>query len=212
MDEPVAISPLWIEYSGLPAGLNEEIRSGAWVVFKKLLELDCQQNAIPDIIEAAPEEIAVWTGLKSETVVRILNKLRQKKYMAASMGEHPAEPSLFQIQVPLRTPRKAVDVLKESGKAFFRPGMKLRYAFPITEAPGDEVRMQQVVDLYFNNIGMKMNSFILDELRLIGRRFTLESIRKVFGRAALNDVRELGWAVRELIKESPREGKEPKAE
>ena len=48
--------------------------------------------------------------------------------------------------------------------------------------------------------------------RVIGRRFSLESIRKVFGRAALNDVRELGWAVRELIKESPREGKEPKAE
>jgi hypothetical protein len=204
MDEPVAISPLWIEYSGLPAQLNDEIRSGAWIVFKKLLELDCQQNAIPDIIEAAPEEIAGWTGVKPEIVVKILNKLRQRKYLAASMGEHPGEPGLFQIQIPLHTPRKAVDVLRESGKAFFRPGMKLRYAFPITEPPGDEARMQQVVDLYFNNIGMRMNSFILDELRLIGRRFSLDSIRKVFGRAALNEVRELGWAVRELIKESPK--------
>jgi hypothetical protein len=202
MDEPLAISPLWLEYSGLPAWLNARARSGSWSVFKKIVELDCQRNAIADIVEAAPSELAEWTGLKAETVVRILEKMRRKKVIACFVGEHPDEPALLQVQIPLKTPRAPGDVLRASGKAFFRPGMRLRYAYPQEEPPGDQTRLQEVVDLYFNNIGMKMNSFVLDELRLVARRFSLESIRRVFGRAALNEVRELGWVVRELIKES----------
>ncbi|MCX7016963.1 MAG: hypothetical protein NTW86_31120 [Candidatus Sumerlaeota bacterium] len=202
MDEPLAISPLWLEFSGLPEWLNAEARAGAWAVFKKIVELDCQQNAIPDIVEAAPAELAQWTGLKAETVQKILVKLRRKHLIACSLGDHEEETALIQIQIPLKTPRPAAEVCKESGKAFFRPGMRLRYAYPIDEPPGDEVRLQQVVDLYFNNISMRINSFLLDELRLIARRFDLESIRRVFGRAGLNDKPELRWAVKELLKEA----------
>ena len=85
--------------------------------------------------------------------------------------------------------------------------MRLRYAYPIEEPPGEEVKVQQVIDLYFNHISMKINSFIVDELRLLARRFPLEAIRRVFGRAAKNDAPELRWAVRELVKEFPRDAK-----
>lgn len=202
VDEPLAISPLWLEFSGLPSWINGKVRSGAWVVFKKIVELDCQQNAIPDIVEAAPVEIAQWTGLSCDIVVKILAKFRQKRLIAMSQGGEPEELALIQIQIPIKTPVSPSEVLRESGKAFLRPGTRLRYAYPIDETPDDEIRLQQVVDLYFNNISMKMNSFILDELRLVARRFTLESVRKTFNRASLNDAPELRWAVRELIKES----------
>lgn len=204
MDEPLAIFPLWLEHSGLPARLNAEARAGAWSVFKKIVELDCQQNAIPDIVEVSPAALAEWTGLPAERVQRILVKLRQKRVIACFLGDDPQEPALLQIHVPLRTPRAPAEVLRESGKPFFHPAMRLRYAYRTEEPPSDEERLQQVVDLYFNNISMRINSFILDELRLLARRFPLESIRRVFGRAGMNDKPELGWAVRELLKDSPR--------
>ncbi len=203
MDEPLSISPLWLEYSGLPQWLNANIRAGAWSVFKNIVELDCRMNAIPDIVEIAPAAIAEHVGLDADVVMKTLLKLRQKRIVAASLADSPEEESLLQIQIPLKTPIAAHEICKQGGP-FFRPGMRLRYAYPIEEPPGDEVRLQQVVDLYFNNISMRMNSFVLDELRLVARRFSLESVRAVFGRAGLNDVHELGWAVRELIKTNAR--------
>lgn len=206
MDEPIAVSPLWLEYSGLPRHLNEAVRAGAWPVFKKLVELDCQQNAIPDIIEAAAADLAEWTGLKADAVSKILAKLRSAKYVAGYIADHPEEVSLFQIQIPLRTPRTPAETIRDSGKAFFHPGMRLRYGYPLDAPPDDETRLQQVVDLYFNHISMRMNSFILDELRMVARRFSLESARGVFGRAALNETRSLAWAIRELVKERRGDG------
>ncbi len=203
MDEPLAISPLWIDHSGLPAWLNAEVRAGAWVVFKKIVELDCAANAIPDIVEVKPVELAEWTGLSADVVMKILAKLRQKRLIGACLSASPEESALLQIEIPLKTPVSAAEVCRQDG-ALFHPGMRLRYAYPIEEPPGDEVRLQQVVDLYFNNISMRINSFVLDELRLVARRFSLDSIRTVFGRAGLNDVHDLKWAVRELIKLSPR--------
>ena len=199
MDEPLSISPLWLEYSGLPEWLNAEVRQGAWVVFKKIVELDCQMNAIPDIVEIAPVALAGRIGLGADVVMKILVKLRQKKIVASCLGSSADDPALLQIEIPLKTPIAAAEICR-TVSPFFHPGMRLRYAYPIDEPPGDEIKLQQVVDLYFNNISMRMNSFVLDELRLVARRFPLESVRTVFGRAGLNDVHDLGWAVRELIK------------
>ena len=72
--------------------------------------------------------------------------------------------------------------------------------------------LQRVIDLYFNTVGFKMNNFILDELRLVSRRFPRPEVEKVFARAGKNDIRSLGWVVRELYRASRRQnsGKKPK--
>jgi len=199
MDEPLSISPLWLEHSGLPAWLNSEVRAGAWPVFKKIVELDCSQNAIPDIVEVVPVHLAQWCGLSTDVVMKILSKLRSKRLIGACLADSAEEAALLQIAIPLKTPLSPAEVCA-SGGAMFRPGMRLRYAYAMDEPPADEVRLQQVVDLYFNNVSMKINSFILDELRLVARRFTLEECRGVFGKAGLNDVHDLHWVVRELIR------------
>ena len=49
-----------------------------------------------------------------------------------------------------------------------------------------------------------MNSFILDELRLVCQRFDAGQVEKAFERARKNDIRSLGWVVRDLYRTSRR--------
>jgi hypothetical protein len=49
-----------------------------------------------------------------------------------------------------------------------------------------------------------MNTFILDELRLLCQRFSRQEVEKTFARAQKNDIRSLGWVVKELYRVSRR--------
>ena len=65
---------------------------------------------------------------------------------------------------------------------------------------GRERVLQEIVDLYFNAVGLKMNAFVLDELRLLRQQFPIEQVRKVFRRAQVNEIRSLHWILRELVR------------
>jgi len=71
-----------------------------------------------------------------------------------------------------------------------------------TELDGKDTALQEVVDMYFNTVGMKMNAFVLDELRLLRERFELDQIRYAFRRARQNEIRSLNWVVQQLVKQS----------
>jgi len=215
--EPMASSPLWLAYSGLPEWLNREINRNAWLVFKTVVEMDCARNARPATIEAPPAEIARRCGLAPETVMRTLVGLRRKKCLALFVPEHPEENGLFEVKIPLPTPRTAAQVREEFPFNRLDAGARLRYAFvhegaeetgkrPSGTQPTGSVRrdLQRVIDLYLNTVGFKMNSFVLDELRLLCQRFDPDEVEKAFARAAKNDIRSLGWVAKELYRRSRR--------
>jgi len=209
--EPTASSPLWLEYSGLPEWVNSKVGQSAWTVLKKVIEIDCASNASPAIIEITPAQIAEWCGLDSTTVVRALEGLRRKKCLALFLPEHPEERALIEVKTPLPTPRSPAEVRALFPFNRLDPGVRLRYA-AAGEAAGSEKQsqttgkkhLQRVIDLYFNTVGFKMNTFILDELRLICDRFDPRHVEKTFDRARKNDIRSLGWVVRELYRLSRR--------
>jgi hypothetical protein len=204
MSEPLATSPLWLQYSGLPQWLNDEVHKHAWLVFKTVVELDCARNITPATLEIAPAEIARYCGLDPKSLLRILEGLRKKKCLALFLPEHPEETALIEVKTPLPTPRPLGDVLQEFPFNCQDAEIQYRYAtqdaLPEKVVSGGKKELQRVVDLYLNTVGFKMNTFILDELRLLCQRFAMEDVEKAFTRAEKNDIRSLGWVVRELCR------------
>ena len=146
--------------------------------------------------------------------IKILQSLRKKKWIACFLPDNEEEEALVQITVPLRTPIPVDQVRRDHPGLFAAAPPSLRYETAETtpeEETGDDPVLQEIVDLYFNNVSMKMNSFILDELRLIRRRFEMSAIRKIFHRAKDHGIQSMGWVLRELHREVARKKKkEPK--
>lgn len=207
--EPMASSPLWLEYSGLPELLNDKVSKVAWLVFKKIIEIDCAANARPATIEITPAEIAQRCGLDAPTVMRTLEGLRKRKCLALFLPDHPEETALLEIKIPLPVPKPLEELRAQFPFNHVDEKVRFRYS-SVQEGEADlparqtgvKKETQRIIDLYFNNVGFKMNSFILDELHLLSQRFAADEIEKAFDRARKNDIRSLGWVAGELYRRS----------
>jgi hypothetical protein len=199
MSEQRVWSPVWLELSGLPEWLNARVRQGAWTVFKKLVEADCEANFRPAPFEMTVSDLSRRTGLKVEAVERILAGLRRKRLISCFIPEHPDENLLCQIATPLPLPEPRDAVLARLPRAMQRD--ELRYLDQVALSEESENVLREIVDGYLNNVSQKMNPMILDELRLVAVRFPRERIRKMFARARHVGVDSLAWVTRELIRE-----------
>jgi hypothetical protein len=205
-------SPLWLEYSGLPAHLAEKVRGGGgWPVFKKLVELDCDANAEPGTVELPLGELAARCGVAAPALRKIILSLRKLKLVACFLPDHDDEAALFRLRVPLKTPLTIDEIKQAHPRLFVDNPQFFRYVDDF-QAPEDndatDKDLQEIVDLYFDAISLKMNAFILDELRLVRFRFPMEMVRQMFRRAKQNEIRNLHWVVQELIKQKKKRGEE----
>jgi len=199
MAEQHVWSPAWLELSGLPEWLNTKVRQGAWSVFKKLVEADCEVNFRPAPFEMTVTELGRRTGMKVETVRRILTGLRRKRLISCFVPDHPDENLLCRIATPLPLPEPRDAVLARLPRAMQRE--ELRYLDEVALSDESEELLREIVDGYLDNVSQKMNPMILDELRLLAVRFARERIRKVFARARQIGMDSLHWVMRELVRE-----------
>ena len=202
MSEQRTWSPAWLELSGLPEWLNARARQGAWTVFKKLVEIDCEVNYHPGPFEVTVTELARRTGLKVEAVERILKALHKKRVISSFVPEHPDENLLCRIAVPLPLPDSRDTVLERLPRAMQRDA--LRYLDRERVSEESEALLREVVDGYLDNVSQKMNAMILDELRLLAARFRRDQLRRVFARARHVGIDSLAWVTRELVREESR--------
>jgi len=199
MEEIRATFPLWIEFSGLPEFVNTKIRKEAWSVFKKIVELDCEANLEPGVLDISLQDLGSRTGLSPQIVEKCLNGLRKKKLLACFIPDNPLEKCLIRIVIPLKTPIPAQD-LKKQRSDLFPPGSDFfRYFDERIAQPEDDEALREIIDLYFNTIGLKMNFFILDELRLLRQRFPLSDVKRVFESAKRLEIKNLRWVMRQLV-------------
>lgn len=207
--EPYARFPLWLEFSGLPEFLNRKAGKLGWAVFKKIVELDCDRNAEPGTVELSLSDLAPRLGVKSEEIRRTVEKIRKAKALRLFLPENDEETALFEVRQPLPCPIPPDEVLRRRPHPGLGESASLRYSKPSSAAKTENPKVvEEIVDRYFSTIGLKMNSFILDELRVIAGRFSQEQLRRAFDRAEKLEIRSLRWVVRELYKESgPRESR-----
>lgn len=198
---------LWLEWSGLPAALNK-VRAGAWPVFKLLVEIDCRAGRRPGIVEISVAEIAERSGLPAETVTKIIEALRKKKYLRCFLPEHPEETSLIEIRQPIQTPLTPEQTAARIPTPHLRDVSTYRYATEPDELPPDTAKVQAVVDLYLNRLSQRMNSFILEQIEMLATRFPLEDIQRTIDRAARHEVRHIGWVAKELVRERAKKEKD----
>jgi hypothetical protein len=190
----------WLEWSGLPEELNR-LRAHGWVVFKKLVELDCEASRRPGRVEISVSDLAIRCGLENDKTARIIDILRKKQYLRCFRPEEHAEPALIEIRLPVRTPRSPEEVARECPDPLLKSAGMFRYATAPSEIDADERRTQEVIDLYMDRISMKMNSFILEQIEITAGRFPMEKIRYHIERAASHDIHEFGWVLKELIRD-----------
>lgn len=200
LDEPVAESPLWLEIAGYPQHLNERIRREAWVVFKKLVELDCAVNARPEVFTISLDELSSRVGLDSKIVERVVKGLRKEKLLRFYLPDEAEEEAMFQFVAPFRPPMSVEQIRERLSEQTAQRADRLRYIDEsnVSEAAADNL-VQQVVDAYLNAFGLRVNSFVLDELALLARRFPVVWIENAFARAAQMKRPSLRWAVQQLV-------------
>jgi len=207
MEEIRATFPLWIEFSGLPEFVNYKVRKEAWSVFKKIVELDCEANLEPGVLEISLQDMGSRTGLSHQIVEKCLNGLRKKKLLACFIPDNPEEKCLIRIVIPLKTPVPAGELKKQRSDLFPPAKDFFRYFDERVAQPEDDDILREIVDLYFNTISLKMNFFILDELRLLRQRFPLSDVKRVFESAKRLEIKNLRWVMRQLISGTKKDGK-----
>ncbi len=193
--------------SGLPVWMNSKVRNGAWPVFKKIVELDCRRHHRPDAVEITLGELSERCGVEWEKLAKVLNALLKKKYLACFIPDNPDEVGLFQIRIPVATPKSAAEVAQTSADPYLRDVSGFRYLTEPEQNPDEVEKIQKVVDLYLNTLSQKVNSFIVDQIEVLARRFPLEEIEKTIARAARHEIRSIGWVAKELIRDASREKK-----
>lgn len=102
-------SPKWLEYSGLPRQLNDEIGPEAWPVFKKLIEIDFEKgDEEARHISLDLDELSDRVGYDVETVEAVLQALAQRRQLI--LGRDRKQGRYCEIVTPLRTPRLILDI------------------------------------------------------------------------------------------------------
>ncbi len=199
MNEARVTCPLWIELSGLPAHLNTCVRKDSWGVFKKVAELDCESHSAPDVVKISLRNLAERTGLSSDVVEKCLAALEKKQYIHCFLPDNEEEEAFIRIACPLNTPAVPAE-MKKARPDLFPPGRDFfRYADIRPVEKEDDPILSEIVDLYLNTIGLKMNVFILDEIRMMRERFTISDIKRAFEKVKQQDNKSLRSVLRHLF-------------
>jgi hypothetical protein len=184
-------TPRWIDYSGLPQKINQEISPLAWFVLKRLMELDALANSEPDVFSEPLDRLSQTLGLQTDEIRVTLLSLKERGYIECYLPETELEPAFFRIVVPLPTPISPLNIpIEEGGLQGSAEPIRLRY-YAIPQLEGSENKFKQILHFYFDLCGLKLNSLILDDLKEMERQFDFEKIKSAFEKAKKNKARSL---------------------
>jgi hypothetical protein len=192
--------PRWIEFSGLPQKIVDRLGIDAWLVFKKLIELDCLANPQPDLFKESVARIAQMTGIAPERVRQLLELLRDLQYIECYLPENDLEPVYLKIRVPISTPLAPGKIpFADGGVLGATEPITLRYDhIPEPVKVEDGTKFSQIMHWYFDLCGMKMNDIILADLKELESNFDISKIKAAFEKAKQNNVRSLNYIFKQL--------------
>jgi len=189
--------PRWLEESGLPQLLRREIGPGAWPVFKKLSEIEVEQNLLPDWFSVSADELSEWTGVEPGELEAIIERLVAGGYL--NRRQVTAREGMYRLRFArsLPVPRTREDIaarLKERGWS----AAKRRWRY--LEPPRLRKAERKVLDLYEQLFGARMNDRIAADLVEIAQMFDYPVIEEAFQEAKKKRARTLGWILCRLYR------------
>ncbi|HOY67140.1 MAG TPA: helix-turn-helix domain-containing protein [Candidatus Ozemobacteraceae bacterium] len=130
-------SPKWLEYSGLPKLLYDEIGPQAWPVLKKLVEIDFEKADEEDRrIPLDTGDLAERTGYPVALIEETLTGLVERHLLRIEKPRRGG--AWLEILTPLRTPRMILDIPFRKGGVQDAPSnaLKNRCMRRYLESPG----------------------------------------------------------------------------
>jgi len=196
MDERYLRFPRWLEISGLPGLLNEEMGPEVWPLFKRLVEEDVAQNLFPDWVDLKAQDLSEACGLSPQKVEEIFLGLGEAGLLRIRNLADAGHYYQYRIAHPLPIPcerEKLVERLREANLPD-RPEL-WRY----WEEKEGETKYERVLRLYERTCGLKMSGKTVEDLVELVENHPIEHLEEAFEAARAEEVEALGW-IRKYLK------------
>ncbi len=188
MRDPLWISfPRWIQESDIPRLLVEQTGLEGWIVFCKLVELDCETNLTPDWFSFTVDKLVHWTGLQPDFINQALNGLTNKGWIARNNIELKVQDARISTPLPITIDEDEIRQRlagQEVGGRFV-----LRYLHNL----GMMEKVERVIFLYQMIFGARFSPRIVDDLEEIANTYPMDIIYQVFQEAFQKKVKTLSW-------------------
>lgn len=192
------LSPRWLEESGLPGWLNQNIDPAAWSVFKKLTEVEVEQNLLPDWFLVSAEDLADWTGLEEQRVMDIIQALVDHNYLNKRRVTARSGSLRLRFARNIEVPRCREEIIRRlEAHGWVTNRRYWRYEEPLRLRETE----QKVFNLYEQLFGAKMNDRIAAELQEMARSVEYAYIEEVFQEAKKAGIGSLKWIAARLYRE-----------
>jgi len=188
--------PRWIEHSGLPEELVKTHGIELWLLLKKLIEFDCDQNITPDWFVFDINQLGRFTGLNKESINSTLNTLETTERLDRSNSD--LEVQQARIITPMLVPKEEHEIRlslangsQSSTQYILRYYQDLACLKPV----------ENVVYLYQMIFGARFNPRIAEDLERIANQYDMGLIYEIFSEAHRRKVKSLSWIKSHLDKE-----------
>jgi hypothetical protein len=187
--DPVwVLFPRWIEESGLPEALLQSMGCEAWLIFRKLVELDCEQNLTPDWFSFKIPDLQRWTGCEPGTIETMLIKLEEQSLIQRNNLDFESQGA--KIVSPLVTPINEAVIRKTLAGSHVKGGrFILRYSEDISQFE----QIDKVMYLYQMLFGPKFSPKIVQSLEEIANTYDMGVIFDTFSEAFQSQKKSLAW-------------------
>lgn len=198
MSDPLWVQfPRWLLMSGLPQQITQELGPEAWLVFRMLIERDCERNLTPDWFPIPLEVVETQTGIQAGSVISILETLeRDHRIECRDLAETPLQ---IRISEPIDTPLP-VDEIRSRIEAV--SGMGSHHAFRYSEQSSNCSKTETVFYLYQMIFGLYFTPHRVEELEQIAAEYDLALIYDIFSEAHRRTRCSFSWVRNQLVKRS----------
>jgi len=190
--------PRWIQESGIPQRLAGEIGLDGWVVFRKLIELDCDANLTPDWFAVRAEDISNWTGIRPERIDSLLDRLEDGEWIECINRDLDVQNVQIANPLPLEVDEVAIRQ-KLVGEGVSGGRFILRYLDNLALLE----KVERVIYFYQMLFGAKFSPRIVEDLEEIANNYPQEIIYQLFQEAYQKKVKTLAWIKSRLPNTSP---------
>lgn len=187
--------PRWMEESGIPGRIAAQSGAEGWLLFHKLVEIDCDINLTPDWFVFRPADLARWTGVAASRVEPLLDRLEREQWIERSDLSLEIQKARIQVPLPITLDEEELQnrirgEVAVGGRCFFR------YLHDIA---GLE-KVERVIYLYQMLFGARFSPRIVEDLEEIANTAPMEVIYELFTEAYQKKVKSLAWIKTRLHK------------
>ncbi|MBD3265301.1 hypothetical protein GF373_01415 [bacterium] len=188
-NDPVWVRfPRWLEMSGLPGLFAEQYGTEAWLLFRKLVEIDCDQNLTPHWFSFSLTELAEQTGVEIEQADTIMENLKQDRRIERRDDDYEIQEA--KITTPVRVVRSEKEIRERLAGEQVKSSQHILRYHDNTE---DYSKVETVVYLYQMLFGPRFSPKIAQDLEELANTYDMAIIQQVFGEAFNRNIKTFAW-------------------